>query len=172
MLGIALTNTWAKNSSGPVGDDALSGIHASCMRQHLLSSLFQKFAEKYSSIYRPANAGYHHHQDRGHPKRKRKRHRVSFCKFRGRFWVENAYIITQCLILYPNISGRTRRIRNKVRSVHSVSHDNTREDLVNTSTESVTSRNRTDRGGANFFICLGIRWGRWMVYNWHERGVL
>lgn len=43
----------------------------------------------------------------------------------GGVWEENAYIISQCLILYPNISGRTRRIRNKIRSVHFISHDTT-----------------------------------------------
>lgn len=69
--------------------------------------------------------------------------RVTFCKFGGWVWEENAYIISHCLILYPNISGRTRRIRNKIRPVHFTSHDYTGEGggFVNTSTGSVSSGN-------------------------------
>ena len=75
--------------------------------------------------------------------KKKEKAKVTFCKS-GWVWEENAYIISQCLILYPNISGRTRRIRNKIRPVHFIFHDNTGEDFVNTSTESVSSGNRTD----------------------------
>lgn len=47
-----------------------------------------------------------------------------------------------------------------------------REDLVNTSTESDSSGNRTDRGGVNFFLFFFCGGGKGKVYNWHERGVL
>lgn len=57
--------------------------------------------------------------------KKKEKARVIFRKLGVGVWEENAYIISQCLILYPNISGRTRRIRNKIRPVHFISHDNT-----------------------------------------------
>lgn len=57
--------------------------------------------------------------------KKKEKARVTFCKLGGGVWEENAYIISQCLILYPNISGRTRRIRNNIRPVHFISHNNT-----------------------------------------------
>lgn len=83
--------------------------------------------------------------------KKKEKAKVTFCKS-GWVWEENAYIISQCLILYPNISGRTRRIRNRIRPVHFISHDNTGEDFVNTSTESVSSGNRTDCREVYFFF--------------------
>lgn len=97
--------------------------------------------------------------------KKKEKVRVTFCKLGVGVWEENAYIISQCLILYPNISGRTRRIRNKIRPVHFISHDNAGEDFVNTSTESVSSGNRTDCREVYFFLSLFFFW---VVYNWHD----
>lgn len=86
--------------------------------------------------------------------KKKEKARVTFCKLGVGVWEENAYIISQCLILYPNISGRTRRTRNKIRPVHFISHDNAGEDFVNTSTESISSGNRSDYREVYFFLFL------------------
>lgn len=97
------------------------------MRQRLLPSRFQKVAKKitaYAGEPTPATIT----TNTGSISKKKEKGSGQILHIGGGVWEEDAYIISQCLILYPNISGRTRGIRNKIRSVHFISH-NTWEDL-------------------------------------------
>lgn len=145
MPGAALTDNWAKNTSGPTGDD---GIMKNLRIMYAPTSFAVAVSKsRRNLLHLPANPRRPQSlpkQEASQKKKKGKRLGSHFANWWGGVWEENAYIISQRLILYPNISGRTRRIRNKIRPVHSISHHNTGEDFVNTSTESVSSRNRSD----------------------------